>query len=141
MPGSVLLLASLVAFSDERLKPPAAPRESCIEVRQFRGGDLGGCRAAIDRSLAWMCIEEGRKGKESYDVRFKTDNGSLVKQFSYDKRHVENWGGHTEIFFTSTNPKANPDLKIGLAEQKDATVVVAKTRHCIPAEAARRLKP
>jgi hypothetical protein len=139
-----MLLATLSTFNGEHLKPPAAPHEQCVELREFRGGGRGGCRVAVDRSLAWMCFEEKGEGPgkdpSGYDVRFRNADGDLVKEFSYDKRRADNWEGHVEIFYTSPDRKKNPDLKIGLAPEKDGTVVVAKARHCIPAESAKTIK-
>jgi hypothetical protein len=140
MPAPFLLVASLVAFSDERITAPsaAALHEHCVEVRQFRGGDRGGCRVAIDRAVAWLCMDEVSP-KGTYGVRFKAADGKVVRELSYEKRQSESWGGHVEIFYTSADKKKNPDLKIGLAGEKDGTVVIAKTRHCIPAESAKTI--
>jgi hypothetical protein len=142
MPAPFLLVASLVAFSDERLVPPAAPHEQCLELRQFRGGERGGCRVAIDQSLAWICMTEGQgaDGKDSYGVRLKSAQGDLVKELSYDRRRTESWGEHVEIFYTSADAKKNPDLRIGFAQASDSTVVVGRSRYCMPAESAKSLK-
>jgi len=135
MSAPLFLLASLVAFSDERIAPPAGPQENCVELRQFRAN--GGCRVAVDRSIAWMCLAS--TGQGAYGVRFKSAEGSVVREYAYDKRRSDNWEGHAEIFYTSADRKKNPDLRIGLADQKDGTVVVAKSRLCIPAESAKTI--
>jgi hypothetical protein len=135
MSASLFLLASLVAFNDERKPPPAAPNEQCVEIRQFRAN--GGCRVAVDRNVAWMCVT---KSGEKYDVRFKSEEGTLVKHYAYDQRRQESWGGHVEIFYTSSDSKTNPDLKIGLADARDSQIVVGKGRYCLPADAAKTFK-
>lgn len=136
MPAPVILLASLVAFSDEHVKPPVVAHEQCVELRQFRAN--GGCRVAVDPSIAWLCLGDLAGG--TYGVRFKSAEGALVKEYSYSKRQSDNWEGHFEIFYTSSDRKKNPDLRIGLADQKDGTVVVAKSRLCIPAESTQAIK-
>jgi hypothetical protein len=129
----VLLLASFSA------QATPVNGEQCLELRQFRGGGRGGCRVAIDKALQWMCIEE-RSQDKSYVVRFKDADQKLIRQFTYDQRRSESWGAHGEVFFTAADSKSNPDLKIGLTPDGDATVVVAKSRHCMPADSAKKMK-
>src|SRR6185295_6240781 len=96
----LLLLASMVAFPDERIRAPAAPQEQCVEIRQFRAN--GGCRVAVDRTLQWMCFSSSEKeGPGQYHVSFKSEEGAIVKQLSYDHRTDESWGDHDERFFTA----------------------------------------
>src|SRR5277367_5071215 len=105
MPTALFLVASLMTFSDEptlRSAMPGMPAEQCVELRQFRGGGRGGCRVAVDRNIAWMCVKES---SGTYGVRFKSADGFLIREYSYDKRQSDVWDGHFEVFYTSTDPK------------------------------------